>query len=184
MLDHAKLKGHKACVIWLTGISGAGKSTIAGKLEQLLHEAAVHSYLLDGDDVRKGLCADLGFAQADRSKNVRRVAEVAKLFYKAGLVVVVTLISPFKEDRAFARSLFPEGAFLEVYVNTPLSVAESRDVKGLYQKARRGEIAHFTGIDSRYELPSSPEVEIDTMAMTAEEAAAYLLSATLAVIRI
>ncbi len=166
-----RLMGHKPAVLWLTGLSGAGKSTIANLVEKKLHAAGVHSYLLDGDNVRHGLNKDLGFTEADRVENVRRVGEVARLMVDAGLIVLTAFISPFRSERALARSLVAEGEFIEVHVDTPLDVAEQRDVKGLYKKARRGELANFTGIDSPYEPPEAPELRIDTTAVTAEQAA-------------
>jgi bifunctional enzyme CysN/CysC len=150
----------KAKCIWLTGLSGSGKSTLANLLEQQLHEKGRFTYLLDGDNVRLGLCRDLGFTQADRSENVRRVAEVARLMVDAGLIVVVSLISPLKNQRDAARSLFAAGDFLEVFIDTPLTVCEQRDVKGLYAKARQGELKNFTGIDSPYERPEQPEAHV------------------------
>jgi bifunctional enzyme CysN/CysC len=149
-------------VFWFTGLSGSGKSTIADAFEKQLHAMGKHTYILDGDNVRHGLSRDLGFTETDRAENIRRVAEVAKLMVDAGLIVLVTFISPFRADRAMARSLFNEGEFVEIFVDTPLEVAERRDPKGLYAKARRGEIKNFTGIDSPYERPESPELKIDT----------------------
>jgi bifunctional enzyme CysN/CysC len=159
---HARLKGHRPCVVWFTGLSGAGKSTIANLVEKRLHTLGVHTTLLDGDNVRHGLNKDLGFTEADRVENIRRVAEVARLMVDAGLVVLVSFISPFRAERRMARSLVEDNQFCEVYVDTPLRVAEQRDVKGLYRKARRGQLANFTGIDSPYEPPEEPEVQIDT----------------------
>ena len=149
-------------VFWFTGLSGSGKSTLADAFEKKLHAMGKHTYILDGDNVRHGLSRDLGFTETDRAENIRRVAEVAKLMVDAGLIVLVTFISPFRADRAMARSLFNEGEFVEIFVDTPLEVAERRDPKGLYAKARRGEIKNFTGIDSPYERPESPELKIDT----------------------
>ncbi len=165
------MKGHGPGVVWFTGISGAGKSTIANRTEQLLHSRGVHTYLLDGDNVRHGLNHDLGFTELDRIENIRRVAEVARMMADAGLVVLVSFISPFRAERRLARELAGEGRFCEVYVDTPLADAESRDRKGLYRKARRGELANFTGIDSPYEAPEAPEVRIDTTATGPEQAA-------------
>ena len=165
------LMGHGPAVLWFTGLSGAGKSTIANLVEKKLHAAGCHSYLLDGDNVRHGLNKDLGFTEADRVENVRRVAEVSRLMVDAGLIVLTAFISPFRSERALARGLVAEGEFLEIHVDTPLAVAEQRDVKGLYKKARRGELANFTGIDSPYEAPETPELRVDTTTMTAEEAA-------------
>jgi bifunctional enzyme CysN/CysC len=173
---HAKLKGHRPCVLWMTGLSGAGKSTIANLVERKLHSLGCHTYLLDGDNVRHGLCKDLGFTDADRVENIRRVAEVAGLMVDAGLIVITSFISPFQSERRTARELLEEGEFIEVFVDAPLKVAEERDPKNLYAKARRGEIANFTGIDSPYEPPESPDVHIDTTGMTAEQAAEQLVS--------
>ena len=169
------LMGHGSGVVWFTGISGAGKSTIANRTEQLLHAHGVHTYLLDGDNVRHGLNHDLGFTELDRIENIRRVAEVARLMADAGLVVLVSFISPFRADRRRAREMAGEGRFCEVHVDTSLQDAESRDRKGLYRKARRGELANFTGIDSPYEVPEAPELRIDTATSTPEEAAEALL---------
>jgi bifunctional enzyme CysN/CysC len=173
---HAKLKGHRPCVLWMTGLSGAGKSTIANLVERKLHILGCHTYLLDGDNVRHGLCKDLGFTDADRVENIRRVAEVAGLMVDAGLIVITSFISPFRSERRTARELLDEGEFIEVFVDTPLKVAEARDPKNLYAKARRGELANFTGIDSPYEPPEAPDVHIDTTALTAEEAAEQLVA--------
>jgi len=173
---HAVLKGHRPCVVWMTGLSGAGKSTIANLLERRLHSLGVHTTLLDGDNVRHGLNHDLGFTEADRIENIRRVAEVAKLMADAGLVVLVSLISPFRAERDMARGRLPDGEFCEVFVDTPLHVAEERDPKGLYAKARRGELVNFTGIDSPYEPPDSPEVRIDTTVDSPEEAAERIVA--------
>jgi bifunctional enzyme CysN/CysC len=173
---HARLNGHRPCVLWFTGLSGAGKSTIANLVEKRLHSLAHHTALLDGDNVRHGLNKDLGFTDADRVENIRRVAEVSKLMVQAGLIVIVSFISPFRTERRMARSLLEEGEFLEVFVDTPLNLAEQRDVKGLYKKARQGQLKNFTGIDSPYEAPESPEIHIDTTAMTPEAAASYILA--------
>ncbi len=166
----AGLKGQKACVLWFTGLSGAGKSTIANLLEKRLHSTGKHTYLLDGDNVRHGLNKDLGFTDADRVENIRRVAEVARLMVDCGLIVLVSFISPFRSERRMARDLMAEGEFIEVFVDTPLEEAEKRDVKGLYKKARRGELQHFTGIDSPYEAPEHAEIRIDTIAISPDEA--------------
>ena len=172
----ATLMGHKPAVLWFTGLSGAGKSTIANLVEKKLYAAGCHSYLLDGDNVRHGLNKDLGFTDADRVENIRRVAEVAKLMVDAGLLVLTAFISPFRAERALARGLLEEGEFIEIHVDTPLAVAESRDVKGLYKKARRGELKNFTGIDSPYEPPQTPELRLDTGALSADEAADAVLA--------
>jgi bifunctional enzyme CysN/CysC len=173
----AHMKAQQPCVIWLTGLSGAGKSTIANLLESELHRRGLHTYLLDGDNVRHGLSKDLGFTDADRVENIRRVAEVARMMSDAGLIVLVSFISPFRSERRMARALMDDGEFIEVFVDTPLAVAEQRDRKGLYAKARRGEILNFTGVDSPYEPPENPEVHLDTTAETAEASAARVLDA-------
>ncbi len=170
------LKGQTPAVVWLTGLSGAGKSTIANLVEQRLHAMGRHTYLLDGDNVRHGLSKDLGFTEADRVENIRRVAEVAKLMVDAGLIVITAFISPFRAERGMARGLMAEGEFVEVHVDAPLEVTEARDVKGLYKKARRGELKHFTGIDSPYETPETPELRVRTDACTPEEAADQVIA--------
>ena len=172
----AGLKEQKPCVLWFTGLSGAGKSTIANTLEKRLHAMGRHTYMLDGDNVRHGLNKDLGFTDVDRVENIRRVAETAKLFVDAGLIVMVSFISPFRSERRMARDMMASGEFLEVYVETPLAVAEQRDVKGLYAKARRGELANFTGIDSPYEEPEAAEIRVDTTVLSAEEAANLIVN--------
>jgi bifunctional enzyme CysN/CysC len=172
----ARLKGQRACVLWLTGLSGAGKSTIANIVEKQLAASGRHTYLLDGDNVRHGLNKDLGFTAQDRVENIRRVAEVSRLMVDAGLIVLVSFISPFRSERRMARDLFAPGEFLEVFVDTPLAEAERRDVKGLYRKARRGELKNFTGIDSPYEAPEAAEIHIDTTVMTPEQAAASIIA--------
>jgi bifunctional enzyme CysN/CysC len=175
--SRAALKGQQPCVLWFTGLSGAGKSTIANLVDKQLLALGRHTYLLDGDNVRHGLNRDLGFTDEDRVENIRRVAEVAKLMVDAGLVVIVSFISPFRAERRMARSLFGAGEFYEVHVDTPLAVAESRDVKGLYAKARRGELRNFTGIDSPYEPPENAEIRIDTTRTTPEDAATLIVDA-------
>ena len=172
----AALKGQKGRVVWLTGLSGSGKSTIANLVEKRLHADGRHTYILDGDNVRHGLNKDLGFTDEDRVENIRRVAEVAKLMVDAGLIVLVSFISPFRAERRLARELLDEGEFIEVFVDTPLAVAEQRDVKGLYKKARAGELKNFTGVDSPYEAPERPEIRIDTTAMTPAEAAEQVVA--------
>lgn len=171
------LKDQKACVVWFTGLSGAGKSTISSLLERRLANDWRHTYVLDGDNVRHGLNKDLGFAAEDRVENIRRVTEVAKLMVDAGLIVLVSFISPFRADRQLARAEFEDGEFIEVFVDTALPVAERRDPKGLYRKARAGQLKHFTGIDSPYEPPESPEVHIQTAKHAPEEAVEVLLQA-------
>jgi bifunctional enzyme CysN/CysC len=172
----AAIKGHKPCVLWFTGLSGAGKSTIANLVEKQLHAAGCHTYLLDGDNVRHGLNKDLGFTDADRVENIRRVAEVARLMADAGLIVLTAFISPFRAERRMARALVGAGEFLEVHVDAPLAVAEGRDPKGLYRKARRGEIKNFTGIDSPYEPPEAAELRFDTSTLAASRAAEQVLA--------
>ena len=173
----AAQKNQRAFVLWFTGLSGAGKSTIANIVERRLHALGKHSTMLDGDNVRHRLNRDLGFTDGDRVENIRRVGEVARLMTDAGLIVLVSFISPFRSERQMARELVPEGEFLEVFIDTPLAVAEGRDPKGLYKKARRGEIKHFTGISSPYEAPDHPEIRLDTTALTPEAAASRIIDA-------
>lgn len=173
----SRQNGHRPVVVWFTGLSGAGKSTIANLVETQLHSEGIRTYLLDGDNVRHGLNRDLGFTDADRVENIRRVAEVAHLMTDAGLVVLASFISPFRAERLMARELIEPGEFIEVFVDTPLDVAETRDVKGLYAKARRGELTNFTGIDSPFEPPVEPDIHIDTTRLTAEQAAEVVLDA-------
>ena len=173
--SRAKLMGHEGKVIWLTGLSGSGKSTVANALESRLHAMGTHSYLLDGDNIRGGLNKDLGFTEADRVENIRRTAEVAKLMADAGLVVITAFISPFRSERDMARSLFKPDEFAEVFLDVSLDVAESRDPKGLYKKARRGDLPHFTGIDSPYEAPESADLRLDTSELSVEECVDRLL---------
>ena len=168
--------GQKPRVLWLTGLSGSGKSPLANLLEKKLHEKGKHTYLLDGDNVRHGLCGDLGFSDKDRVENIRRISEVAKLFVDSGMVVLTAFISPSQADRDFCRNLLADGEFIEVYVDTPLEVCEQRDPKGLYKKARSGEIKHFTGIDSTYEAPQSPEVHLQYQDEPAEQTAERLFN--------
>ena len=176
----AALKGQRPKLLWFTGLSGAGKSTIANLVEQKLHARGLHTFLLDGDNVRLGLNKDLGFTAADRVENIRRAGEAAKLMLDAGLIVLTAFISPFRAERAMVRELVPDGDFIEIFVDTPLAEAERRDAKGLYKKARAGKLANFTGVDSPYEAPERPEIRIDTMVMDAEAAAqsivAYLVA--------
>lgn len=175
--SRSRIKGHRPCVLWFTGIPGSGKTTIANLVEQNLHRQGYHTYLLDGDNIRNGLSSDLGFTDAERTENTRRIAEVAKLMVDAGLIVLTAFISPFRADRKAARQLFAEAEFIEVFVDTPLHVAEERDSKGLYAKARRGELQHFTGVDSPYEPPENPEIRLQPFESSLEDAAAVVLEA-------
>ena len=173
--QHAVMKNQAPAVLWFTGLSGSGKSTIANMVEKKLHRMNRHTFLLDGDNVRHALNKDLGFTESDRIENIRRVGEVAKLMADAGLIVITAFISPFRAERQMVREMLPEGEFIEVHVDTPLAVAEARDVKGLYKKARAGALKNFTGIDSPYEEPEAPEIRIDTTAMTVEQAADIII---------
>ncbi len=170
----ANALNQKPAVIWLTGLSGSGKSTIANLLEKKLFSESKKTYLLDGDNVRHGLCGDLGFDDKDRVENIRRISEVAKLFVDSGSIVITAFISPFQADRAYCRSLLDAGEFVEVFVDTPIEVCEKRDPKGLYKKARSGDIKHFTGIDSVYETPTTPEVHLTYIEESAEQTAERL----------
>ncbi len=154
--------GHKAVILWFTGLSGAGKSTLAQAVDERLHNMGYNSFVLDGDNIRHGLCGNLGFSEADRRENIRRIGEVAKLFVEAGTITLTAFISPFKDDRDRVRSLVPDGDFVEIYCSAPLNICESRDVKGLYKRARSGEISDFTGISSPYEPPENPELIVET----------------------
>jgi adenylylsulfate kinase len=174
--DREQQNGHQGVVVWFTGLSGAGKSTVANALEQELVKRKVHSYLLDGDNVRHGLCADLGFSEADRTENIRRVGAVAGLMLDAGLVVLSAFISPYRAQRQAIKNSLPEGKFLEIYIATSLDVCEQRDVKGLYQKARRGEISHFTGISDPYEAPEQADLIIDTAQQSLEQSVDQLIA--------
>lgn len=160
--ERAARFGHGARTVWFTGLSGSGKSTLAFALEQALHDRGVATYVLDGDNIRFGLNRDLGFAPEDRTENIRRIGEVCRLFQDAGLVVLTAFVSPYRADRAAVKALHPDGAFTEVFVDTPLEICEQRDVKGLYAKARAGEIAEFTGISAPYEAPAKPDIHVDT----------------------
>ena len=173
---NAEQKGQNPAVLWFTGLSGSGKSTIANEVQKRLYATGRHSFILDGDNVRHGLNRDLGFTDADRVENIRRVAEVSKLMVEAGLIMLVSFISPFRAERDLARNLMEEGEFIEIFVNTPLSVAETRDPKGLYKKARAGNLKNFTGIDSPYEAPENPEIEINTAEMSVEDAAERVIN--------
>ena len=174
--DHAAMKNQRPRVLWFTGLSGSGKSTIANEVEKKLALMNRHTFLLDGDNVRHGLNKDLGFTESDRIENIRRIGEVAKLMTDAGLIVLTAFISPFRADRQLVRDMMGEGEFIEIHVDTPLEVAEARDVKGLYKKAREGKLKNFTGIDSPYEEPEDPEIRVNTVAMSPEEAADYVIS--------
>lgn len=171
---HAR-HNHKGCVLWFTGLSGSGKSTLANALDRSLFDAGLSTYVLDGDNIRHGLNKDLGFSDRDRQENIRRIGEVAKLFVDAGTIVSTAFISPFQSDRDQARVLLADGEFVEVYVKCPLEECERRDVKGLYKKARNGEIPQFTGISSPYEEPKGPEITVDTSAQTVEESIAQII---------
>lgn len=160
--DHCRLNGHKAAILWFTGLSGSGKSTLANAVDLMLFQHHAKTYVLDGDNVRHGLNGDLGFSDKDRIENIRRVGEVAKLFVDAGILISTAFISPFVSDREMVRSQLVKGQFIEVFVDTPLVICESRDPKGLYKKARAGEIKNFTGIDSAYEIPVNPEIHLQT----------------------
>lgn len=170
------LNGHKSVVLWYTGLSGSGKSTVANAVDRKLYDQGVKTYVLDGDNVRHGLNGDLSFSDADRIENIRRVGEVAKLFVDAGVLVSTAFISPFTDDRSLVRELLPEGQFLEVFIDTPLNVCEQRDPKGLYKKARAGEIKNFTGIDSAYEAPVSPDIRVKTAGKSIEECADFVIT--------
>ncbi|MGE5722834.1 MAG: adenylyl-sulfate kinase, partial [Sphingomonadales bacterium] len=172
---HASMKNQVPRVLWFTGLSGSGKSTIANEVEKGLAVMNRHTFLLDGDNVRHGLNKDLGFTEADRIENIRRVGEVAKLMTDAGLIVLTAFISPFRAERQMVREMLPEGEFVEIFVDTPPEVAEARDVKGLYKKARSGELKNFTGIDSPYEPPEAPDIVVNTVEMTPEEAGRHII---------
>lgn len=167
--QHSIQKYQRPCVLWFTGLSGSGKSTIANALETRLYEMSKHTYLLDGDNIRHGLNKDLGFSDKDRIENIRRIGEVSRLFIDAGLIVISAFISPFRSDRQIVRELVDEGDFIEVFIDTSLEICEKRDPKGLYKKARKGEILSFTGISSPYEAPVSPEIHISTIEMSIEQ---------------
>ncbi len=171
-----QLNKHKSVILWFTGLSGAGKSTLAHAVEEALHQADCHTFVMDGDNVRHGLCGDLGFTDADRHENIRRVAEVAKLMLEAGVITLTAFISPFSEERNLARHLVPQGDFIEIYCCCDLAICEQRDVKGLYKKARLGEIQHFTGISSTYEAPKNPELQVDTGTHTLQDCVEQVLN--------
>ncbi|UTW47829.1 adenylyl-sulfate kinase [Bacterioplanoides sp. SCSIO 12839] len=170
------MKKQRPCLLWFTGLSGSGKSTIAGAVESKLSERLHHTYLMDGDNVRHGLCGDLGFTEEDRNENIRRVGEVANLMVDAGLIVLTAFISPFKSNREVVRSMLKEGEFIEVHIDTPIEECEKRDPKGLYKKARAGEIKDFTGIDSPYEAPENAEITIENYNITVDVAANRVIS--------
>jgi len=174
--DRHEMNGHKSCVLWFTGLSGSGKSTLANAVDQALFEAKCRSYVLDGDNIRHGLNQDLSFGTEDRKENIRRIGEVAKLFVDSGLIVSTAFISPFVSDREQVRQLFEDGEFIEIYCKCPIQVCEHRDPKGLYKKARKGEIPDFTGITSPYEAPIDPEIIIDTNTMNIFESVSYIVN--------
>lgn len=169
------MNGHRTCVLWFTGLSGSGKSTLAHAVEKKLHDMACRTFVLDGDNVRHGLSSDLGFGEEDRKENIRRIGEVAKLMMEAGTIAMTAFISPFRRDREMVRGLLPHGDFLEVFCSATLAVCEARDVKGLYRRARAGEIKNYTGIDSPYEPPISPELEVDTGRLSIDESVLRVL---------
>ena len=173
--DRARQNQHSGCVVWLTGLSAAGKSTIATELERELFSQGKHAFVLDGDNMRHGLCSDLAFSPEDRKENIRRIGEVAKLFAEAGFVCITAFISPYRSDRDLARRIAPAGKFIEVFLNAPVEVCEQRDPKGLYAKARAGEIKDFTGVSAPYEPPLNPEMELRTDKMTLPECIAAIL---------
>ena len=170
-----QLNGHKSVVIWFTGLSGSGKSTLAHSVEEELHNLGCRTFVLDGDNVRHGLSSNLTFSDSDRKENIRRIGEVAKLMVEAGVIAITAFISPFEKDRNLVKEIFPQGDFIEIYCNASLEICESRDVKGLYKRARTGEIKNYTGIDSPYEAPSNPELIIDTESESLEESVAKII---------
>lgn len=174
--QRAELKSQKPCLLWYTGLSGSGKSTVANAVDALLFSKGVHSYLLDGDNVRHGLNGDLGFSDIDRVENIRRISEVAKLFIDAGTIVSTAFISPFAADRTMAKDKLAENEFIEVYIDTPIDVCESRDPKGLYKKARAGEIKDFTGIDSAYDVPTAPQIHVKTAEKSVQACAEQIVA--------
>lgn len=183
LADRVKKNGYQPKLLWFTGLSGSGKSTLASALETYLHQNGFHTYILDGDNIRSGLNKDLDFSDDSRKENIRRISEVSRLFVDAGLIVLTAFISPFKEDRAMARSLVGDDNFIEVFVDTPLEECEKRDVKGLYAKARAGKIPNFTGIDSPFERPENPEVHVETVGLTVEESLNVLLEKILPLLK-
>jgi adenylylsulfate kinase len=174
--EREQISGHRGCTVWLTGLSGSGKSTVANLLEKALWERGVRSFVLDGDNIRHGLNKDLGFSPKDRTENIRRIGEVAALFTDAGVVNVTAFISPYRADREIARKAMPEGCFIEVYMKCDLAECEKRDPKGLYKKARAGEIPEFTGISAPYEAPETPELTVDTTGQTPEQSLAVIVA--------
>lgn len=178
--DRERMNGHKSCILWFTGLSGSGKSTLSHAVEDHLHKNDVRTFVLDGDNVRKGLCKDLGFSDADRTENIRRIGEVANLLMQSGVITLTAFISPFLKDRQLVRELVNDGEFIEIFCDSPLDVCESRDPKGLYKKARAGEIPEFTGISSPYEAPENPEIILNTSDQSIDECVKqiidYLLS--------
>jgi len=174
--DREKLNDQKACIVWFTGLSGSGKSTIAAGVEEELHKQEKRTYILDGDNIRHGLNKDLGFSNEDRDENIRRISEVAKLFVDAGIIVLASFISPFRKERDYARNIVEENEFIEVHIDCPIETCEERDVKGLYKKARSGEIKNFTGIDSDYEAPLKAEITINSHKQTAIESVTQVLT--------
>ncbi|AFI27728.1 MULTISPECIES: adenylyl-sulfate kinase [unclassified Bacillus (in: firmicutes)] len=174
--DRQSLNGHQSCVLWFTGLSGSGKSVLANAVDEKLYRRGIQSYVLDGDNIRHGLNKDLGFQTGDRIENIRRIGEVAKLFVDSGQMILTAFISPFREDRDMVRALFPKDEFFEIYVKCPLHVCEQRDPKGLYKKARNGEIKHFTGIDSPYEAPISPDFIIESDQISISDGADLIIN--------
>ena len=174
--DRQRLNGHRSLVVWFTGLSGSGKSTLSHAVEQRLHEIGCRTFVLDGDNVRHGLCRDLGFSESDRSENIRRIGEMAKLFAEAGVITLTAFISPFRADRLGVRQLFAPEDFVEAYCRCPLEVCEGRDVKGMYRRARAGEIPDFTGISSPYEEPLTPELTVDTGRLSLEQCVDLVVS--------
>ena len=180
--DRQAVNKHRSLVIWFTGLSGSGKSTLAGKVEEMLFSKGIKTYILDGDNVRKGMNNNLGFSPADRKENIRRIGEMSKLFVDAGIVVLTAFISPYRSDREIVKRLLEDGEFIEVYVKCPLNVCEQRDVKGLYKKARAGEIKDFTGINAPYEEPENPQLIVESDKMSADEAARKIYDSILTLI--
>jgi len=177
--NRSKLKKHKPLLLWFTGLSGSGKSTVANAVEQALYNKGVHTYILDGDNVRKGINANLSFSPEDRTENIRRIAEISNLMLDAGLVVLAAFVSPYREDRENVKKTVGNANFVEIFVNTPIAECERRDVKGLYEKARKGEIENFTGVNAPYEAPLAPDIEIDTSQETLEVSVAIIMKQVL-----